>query len=555
MVRRWSNKLKQLLGLILFSLTVLCPQTVDYDLVIRNGRVLDGNGNPWIRADVAIKNGRFVLIGKVDGRGKREIDASGKYISPGWIDMLDQSGGSLLRNGLGESKLKMGVTTGIGGEAGTPVAAEKLPEYFAELEKGGISMNFGTAYNESQARVEVLGYAAREPNAEELARMQSIMETAMKNGALGMTTALIYPPGSYAATAELIAMAKAAAKYGGIYSTHMRGEGAELVQSIDEAIAIGEQGGLPVEIFHLKAAYEPGWGKLMTEAGKRIEQARARGLDIAADMYLYTAGGTSLDAVIPSWAHEGGTEALLKRLEDPDVRVRLKKETQTGSPGWWNLIEASGGWKHVILASTPNEEDRRFIGKSIAVIAEETGRDGPDTAYDLVLRGKDRCGAIYFMMSEADIETAVKFPWVSLGSDSAAMNLPPGGSQSLGHPRAYGNFPRLIAAYVRDKHVITLEDAIRKMTSWPATRMRLANRGSIKEGMWADVVIFDLARIQDRSTYEQPTLPPEGIDYVVVNGQVVIDQGKHTGAKPGQVLYGPGRQKTSDTISAGPGVR
>ena len=555
MVRRWSNKLKQLLSFVFFSWTAVCAQTVDYDLVIRNGRVLDGNGNPWIRADVAIKSGRFVRIGKVDGRGQREIDATGKYVSPGWIDMLDQSGGSLLRNGLGESKLKMGVTTGIGGEAGTPVAAEKLPEYFAELEKGGISMNFGTAYNESQARVEVLGYAAREPNAEELVRMQSIMETAMKNGALGMTTALIYPPGSYAATAELIAMAKAAAKYGGIYSTHMRGEGAELLQSIDEAIAIGEQGGLPVEIFHLKAAYEPGWGKLMGEAGKRIEQARAHGLDIAADMYLYTAGGTSLDAVIPSWAHEGGTEALLKRLEDPEIRARMKKETQTGSPGWWNLIEASGGWKHVILASTPNEEDRRFIGKSIAAIAEETGRDGPDTAYDLVLRGKDRCGAIYFMMSEADIETALRFPWVSLGSDSAAMNLPPGGSQSLGHPRAYGNFPRLIAAYVRDKHVITLEDAIRKMTSWPATRMRLANRGSIKEGMWADVVIFDLARIQDRSTYEQPTLPPDGIDYVLVNGQVVIDQGKHTGAKPGQVLYGPGRQKTPDAISADPGVR
>ncbi len=531
------------LYVFLFSSTALYAQTGDYDLVIRNGRVLDGNGNPWIRADVAIKNGRFVLIGKVDGRGRREIDATGKYVSPGWIDMLDQSGGSLLRNGLGESKLRMGVTTGIAGEAGTPVAADKLPEYFADLEKGGISMNFGTSYNESQARVEVLGYAAREPNAEELARMQSIMETAMKNGAFGMTTALIYPPGSYANTAELIAMAKAAAKYGGIYSTHMRGEGAELVQSIDEAIKIGEQGGLPVEIFHLKAAYEPGWGKLMVEAGKRIDGARARGLDVAADMYLYTAGGTSLDAVIPSWAHEGGTGALLKRLEDPDVRARLKKETQTGSPGWWNLIEASGGWSHVILASSPNEDDRRFIGKSIAAIAEETGKDGPDTAYDLVLRGKDRCGAIYFMMSEADIETAVKFTWVSLGSDSAAMNPRPGESQSLGHPRAYGNFPRLIAAYVRDKHVITLEDAIRKLSSWPATRMRLANRGSIKEGMWADVVIFDLARIQDRSTYQQPTLPPDGIDYVLVNGQVVIEQGKHSGAKPGQVLYGPGRRQ------------
>lgn len=528
--------------LLLVSLSALQAQSGEYDLVIRNGRVLDGNGNPWIRADIAIQDGRFAFIGKVDGRGRREIDASGKYVTPGWIDMLDQSGGSLMRNGLAESKLRMGVTTGIAGEGGTPVAADKLPEYFAGLEKSGISMNFGTYYNEVQARVEVLGYSAREPNSDELARMRSLMEIAMKNGALGMSTALIYPPGSYATTAELIEVAKGAAKYGGIYASHMRGEGAELLQSIDETISIGEKAGLPLEIFHLKAAYEPGWGKLMPEAGRRIEQARARGLDVAADMYLYTAGGTGLDAVIPSWAHEGGTDALLKRLEDPQVRTRLKKEIQTGSPGWWNVIESSGGWNHVILASSANEEDRRFVGKSIADIATETGKDPADTAFDLVARSKTRAGAIYFMMGEPDIETAIKFPWVSLGSDSAAMNPRPDAPPSLGHPRAYGNFPRLIANYVREKHVITLEDAVRKLSSWPATRMRLANRGSIKEGLWADVVIFDLARIQDRATYQQPALPPEGIDYVLVNGQVVIDQGKHTGAKPGQVLYGPGRR-------------
>jgi N-acyl-D-aspartate/D-glutamate deacylase len=525
--------------LLLFS-PALRAQTGDYDLVIRNGRVLDGCGNPWIRADVAIKDGRFVRIGKVAGRGRREIDATGKYVSPGWIDMLDQSGGALLRNPLAETKLQMGVTTGIGGEGGTVVAAEKLPEYFSQLEKQGISMNFGTYYNESQARVEVLAYAAREPNAEELARMQAILEIAMKNGALGMTTALIYPPSSYATTAELVEMAKVAARYGGIYASHMRGEGAELLQSIDEAIAIGEKGGLPVEIFHLKAAYQPGWGKLMVEAGKRIEQARARGLDVAADMYLYTAGGTGLEAVIPSWAHEGGTEALMKRLEDPEIRARLKKEIQTGSPGWWNVIEASGGWDKIVLASSSNEYDARFAGKNIAAIAKELGKDPADAAFDLVSRSKTRVGAIYFMMSEADIETAVKFPWVSMGSDSAAMVPRPGAPPALAHPRAYGNFPRLIAHYVRDKPVLTLEDAIRKMTSWPATRMRLANRGSIKEGMWADVVIFDLSRIQDRSTYQEPTLAPEGIEYVLVNGQVVMDQGKHTGAKPGQVLYGPG---------------
>ena len=532
--------MRKIIFLALSFSVALCAQSDDYDIVIRNGRVLDGAGNPWIRADVGIKNGRFVRLGKIAGHGKREIDATGKYVSPGWIDMLDQSGGSLLRNGLAESKVQMGVTTGIGGEGGTVVPADKLPEYFEQLEKAGISMNFGTYYNEAQARVAVLGQVAREATPDELKSMRALMETAMKNGVLGMTTALIYPPGSYATTPELIEVAKGAAQYGGIYASHIRGEGAELLQSIDEAISIGEKGGLPVEIFHLKAAYQPGWGKLMPDAGQHIEAARARGVDVAADMYLYTAGGTGLDSVIPSWAHEGGIDAMMKRLEDPEIRARLKKEIQTGSPGWWNVVEASGGWDHIVLASTGAQEDRHYVGKHIDEIAKEMGKDPPDAAYDLVYRSKIRAGAIYFMMGDADIETAVKFPWVSLGSDSAAMNPQPG-RESLDHPRTYGNFPRLIARYVRDKHVITLEDAIRKMSSWPATRMHLADRGLIREGMWADAVIFDLARINDKSTYEQPTLGPEGIDYVLVNGQVVVEQGKHTGAKPGKVIYGPGK--------------
>jgi N-acyl-D-amino-acid deacylase len=287
-----------LLALNPFILSVAAQSTEPlYDLVIRNGRVLDGAGNPWILADVAIKDGRLVRIGRIEGKGKREIDATGRYVSPGWIDMLDQSGGVLPRNGLAESKLQMGVTTGIAGEAGTPVPAEKLAEYFAALEKSGISMNFGTSFSETQARVAVLGEAAREPTPEELDRMRSIVETAMKAGALGITTALIYPPASYSKTAELIEMGKVAGRYGGFYSSHVRGEGKELVQSIQEAITIGEKGGLPVEIFHLKAAYQPGWGTLMRQAGETIEAARNRGVDVAADMYLYTAGGTSLSAV------------------------------------------------------------------------------------------------------------------------------------------------------------------------------------------------------------------------------------------------------------------
>lgn len=413
-------------------------QAPEYDVVIRNGRVLDGCGNPWIRADVAIKDGRFVRIGKVAGLGRREIDASGKYVSPGWIDMLDQSGGVLLRDGLAETKLRMGVTTGIGGEGGTVVPADKIPEYFAKLQSQGISINFGTYYNESQARVEVLQYAAREPSPEELARMQSLMETAMKNGVMGMTTALIYPPSSYATTGELVEMAKAAAKYGGIYASHMRGEGAELLQSIDEAITIGEKGGLPVEIFHLKAAYQPGWGKLMVEAGKRIEQARARGLDVAADMYMYTAGGTGLEAVIPSWASEGGPEELMKRLADPEIRARLKKEIQTGSPGWWNVVEASGGWDKIVLASSSNEEDARFVGKNIADIAKEVEKDPADTAFDLVARSKTRVGAIYFMMSEGRDRGEIslgEFGQRFVGDDSAA-----GGSSGAGAPPGLRQF-------------------------------------------------------------------------------------------------------------------
>jgi len=537
----WSRRFR----LLLFFLPILTiqAQTPAYDIVIRNGRVLDGCGNPWIRADVAIQDGHFARVGKVDGRGRVEIDAQGRYVSPGWIDVMDQSGGVLPLNGLAENKLRMGVTTAIGGEGGTPVPAEKIADYFADLEHKGISINFGSYFSETQARVAVLANEARAPNPEELARMQAILETAMKAGAMGMTTALIYPPSSYATTAELTEMAKVAARYGGIYASHIRGEGREVVESVDEAIAIGEHAGLPVEVFHLKAAYQPGWGTLMRESGKHIDQARQRGVDVAADLYVYTAGGTGLEAAIPSWAHEGGRPALLERLADPKIRARLKREIQTGSPGWWNIIEASGGWDNIVLANAQNPENERFNGKSLTEIAKEWGKQPADAAFDLVAQGHGRVMAIYHMMSEQDIDTALRFPWTSIGSDSGAA-AQSGANDAIGlpHPRAYGNFPRVIARYVREKKVLTLEEAVRKMTSWPATRYRLDHRGSIKEGLWADVVVFDYDKLQDRATYDQPTLSPEGIDYVLVNGQVVIDHGKHMGVRPGKVLYGPGRE-------------
>jgi N-acyl-D-aspartate/D-glutamate deacylase len=514
-----------------------------YDIVIRNGRVLDGMGNPWVAADVAIADGRFAAIGRIDGRGAREIDARSRYVSPGWIDMMDQSGSVLPKNGLAENKLRMGVTTAIGGEGGTPVPAEQVAQYFAGLEQSGISINFGSYYSETQARTAVLGNTAREPTPDELTRMQALMDTAMRGGAMGMTTALIYPPSSYAKTPELVEMAKVAAKHGGTYATHMREEGKDLIAAIEEAIAIGERAGLPVEIFHLKAAYQPGWGSLMTEARRTIDAARARGVDVAADMYVYTAGGTGLEATIPAWAQEGGRAALVTRLADPEVRARLKREVVSGSPGWSNLVEAAGGWSGIVLANARNPANTRFEGKSIAEIATLWNKDPADAAWDLVAQGEGRVMAIYHMMSEADVETALGFPWTSIGSDAGAAATA-GGQDPTGltHPRAYGNFPRVIARYVRERGVLTLEQAIRKMTSWPATRMRLADRGAIRVGCWADVVIFDHETLQDRATYEQPALSPTGIDYVLVNGQVVIDHDRHTGARPGRVLLGPGRR-------------
>jgi N-acyl-D-aspartate/D-glutamate deacylase len=541
---RFRGILSGLFALLLSTAALLAQAPATYDLVIRNGRVLDGMGNPWIAADVAINDGRFAAVGKITGKGEREIDATGRYVSPGWIDMMDQSGGVLPRNGLAENKLRMGVTTAIGGEGGTPVPAEQVADYFAGLERSGISINFGSYYSETQARTAVLGNTARAPTSDELARMQALLETAMRSGAMGMTTALIYPPSSYATTNELVEMARVAARHGGVYATHMRDEGKELLAAIQEAIAIGEGAGLPVEIFHLKAAFQPGWGTLMTEARRTIDAARERGVDVAADMYVYTAGGTGLEATIPSWAQEGGRAALRERLADPDTRARLKGEVVSGASGWSNLVEAAGGWTGIVLANARNPANARFEGKTIAEIAIEWNKDPADAAWDLVVQGDGRVMAIYHMMSEADVETALGFPWTSIGSDAGAA-LAPGGQDPTGltHPRAYGNFPRVIARYVRERGVPTLEQAVRKMTSWPATRMRLADRGAIREGCWADVVVFDYEALQDRATYDQPVLSPAGIDYVLVNGQVVIDHDRHTGARPGRVLYGPGRSR------------
>jgi N-acyl-D-amino-acid deacylase len=545
-----------LLGLIFSAcaVTAFAQPAATYDVVIRNGRVLDGGGNPWVAADVAIKDGRFVKIGRIEGRGTREIDAQGDYVSPGWIDMMDQSGEVLLKNGLAENKLREGVTSAIAGEAGTPVPAAQIADYFKKLETQGISLNFGTYYSSGQARVEVMGDVAGHPSAQQMAAMKAHVDDAMRAGAMGIATALIYPPDAFQSTDDLVELARVAARRGGIYASHMRDESAKLLQAIGESIEIGEKTGIQVEIFHFKGAYAPGWGKLVPEAGQLIEAARARGVNIAADMYVYTAGGTGLDITVPNWVWEQGAKKGLERLKDPKVRARLKKEVAAGSmPGWSNLIEASGGWDHVVLANAFNPKYDRYRFKSIDYIAKQLGQDPADVSWDIVLGAQpNRAMGLYFMMSEPDIATALRWPWMSIGSDAGA-NEAPGKIDAIGlpHPRAYANFPRVIAEYVKKRHVLTLEDAVRKMTSWPATRMRLYDRGVIREGLKADVTIFNEERLDDVANYENPTTYPTGIDYVLVNGQLVVDKGRHTGAKPGNVLRGAGYEASAGPATSG----
>ncbi|KAB7629759.1 N-acyl-D-amino-acid deacylase family protein [Stenotrophomonas rhizophila] len=518
----------------------------DYDLVIRGGRVLDGAGNPWVRADVAVKEGRVVRVGQVPGQGTREIDATGRYVSPGFIDMMDQSGAALLKDGAAENKLRMGVTTLIGGEGGPPVPAAGMPGYFKQLETQGIAVNFGTYYSSTQARVHVMGDAAGAPTSKQLDAMGEQVKIAMEAGAFGISSALIYAPSSFQSTSDLISLAKVAAQCDGFYATHMRDESEGVVKAIEEAIEIGEKGGVKVEIFHLKAAYAPEWGKLMPQALATINAARDRGVDVAADLYPYTAGGTGLEIIAPSWVWADGLEKGIERVRDPKVRERMKKEVAAGSmPGWSNLVHASGGFQNVRLANSFSDKYRRFHGKTLAEIGAELNLDPADAAWDIALEGlPNRAVALYFMISEEDVQLALRQPWVSIGSDAAAaVNYGSDGAIGLPHPRAYGTFPRILAEYVKRRHVLTLEDAVRKMTSWPAQRMGLSDRGLIREGMRADIVLFDLDTLDDVASWDAPAGAPTGIETVIVNGVVSFEGGKHTGARAGSALRHPCRAR------------
>ncbi len=511
----------------------------EYDLVIRGGRVLDGAGNPWVRADVAVKDGYIVRVGDVSGKGAKEIDAKGRYVSPGFIDMMDQSGRVLLANGDAENKLRMGVTTVIAGEGGTPVEAKEIPTYFGTLEKQGIAVNFGTYYSTMQARGKIFGDGAGTPSPTQMKAMEQEVELAMKAGVFGISTALVYSPSNFQSTADLITLAKVAGKCGGYYATHMRDEAAKLVPAIEEAIEIGEKGGVKVEIFHLKAGYRPGWGKIMPQAVATIAAARARGVDVAADMYPYAAGGTGLDITVPTWVWADGKAKGIERLKDPAVRAKLKKELAAGSqPDWSNFVEASGGWQNVVLANGHSDTYRQYHGKSIAEIAAALKQDPADTAWDILIGAlPKRAMALYFMMGEPDIELALRQPWVSIGSDAgAAQNYGQVDGLGLPHPRAYGNHVRVIAEYVKRRPVLSLEDAVRKMTSWPAERMGLSDRGLVRQGMRADLLVFDLDKLDDVASYTNPLSSPNGIGEVIVNGVVTIDKGQTTGARAGKVL-------------------
>ncbi|MDP4745017.1 MAG: amidohydrolase family protein [Porticoccaceae bacterium] len=530
-----------------------------YDVIIKNGRVLDGAGNPWIKADIAIKSGRFAKVGIVNGTSKKIIDASGKYVSPGFIDIMDQSGRVLLTNGLAENKLLMGVTSLIAGEGGTPVPVDDIPAYFNSLETRGISVNFGSFFNISQARIPVLGETDASPTQSQLLEMQLIVDKAMRAGVMGLSSALIYPPDAYASTSDIIEMAKAIAPYGGVYASHIRSEGRDLIEGINEFIEICEKAGVRGELFHIKNAYAPNWGKAVHIAIDTINAARARGVDVAADQYPYVAGGTGLDATLPKWIFANGLDKALVEIMKPEVRVKMKQEIM--DPASDSLVVASGGWKGVVLANSHLDEYRKFHNMNFEDIGAALGRDPADVSWDIFVKaaslrvgsgnnsrgpenmGGKRAMALFFMMTEHDVQTFMKQPWVAIGSDAgAASELGAIDILGLPHPRSYGTFARIIAKYHKETGILTLADAVRKMTSWPAARMRLKDRGTIQEGLWADAVIFDLETIKDNATWNNPVSTPNGISHVLVNGTLTIENGVHTGARSGKVLYGGGKQ-------------
>ncbi|MEO8460375.1 MAG: D-aminoacylase [Dokdonella sp.] len=535
--------------------------SAEYDVIIRNGHIIDGTGSPWYSADLAIKDGRIAAIGQLaDAQAKRSIDAHGMVVAPGFIDMLGQSEITVLIDPRLPSKIFQGITTEITGE-GTSIAPlndamikeaqpgldhygikadwRTLEGYFARLRKQGIGINIGTYFGAASAREMVIGYENRAPTAAELKQMQALVADGMRQGALGLSTALQYAPAPYATTDELIALAQTASRYGGIYATHMRSEGDKEMAALDETFRIGREAHIPVEIFHLKASGKSNWGK-MPQIIARIEAARADGIDVAADTYAYTAWQNTFSAIIPPWAHEGGDSKLIERLRDPAMRARIRKDMTTPDASWDNEWLAINGPHDILISITTNPELAKYQGMRIDEIAKQWNKDAIDTIMDFLIEDKAATGVVIFCMDEPDVELALKQPWVSIDNDYPGTS--PDGilGKDHPHPRAYGTFPRILSKFVREQKLLTLPDAIRKFSALPAQRMHLNDRGVLKQGLWADVVVFDPHTIHDVATYEKPNQLSVGMQYVLVNGQPVIDGGKMTGTLPGMILHGAG---------------
>lgn len=532
-----------------------------YDVIIRGGHILDGTGNPWYAADIGIRGDKIVTIGKLDGASAREtIDATGKIVAPGFIDMLGQSETSLLIDKRALSKLSQGITSEITGEGGSIAPQDEktitpmkpflehyhlsidwtdLSGYYDRLEKSGTALNIGTYVGAAQVREAVIGDDDRAPTPEELQKMEDLVAQEMQQGAMGLSTALIYPPGHYAKTDELIALAKVASKYGGIYASHMRSEGQTEMQAVDEAIEIGRQADLPVEIFHLKVSGKSRWGS-MPKLVQKIQAARNSGLNMAADMYPYVAGATALASCLPPWVADGGAAKLLARLHDPAMRKRIKTEMAADHPGWENLYFDSGGAPGVMVSGVVNPDLKKYDGMTVAQIASAEKKDPLEALFDFVIADHAQTGALYFIANEQDLQYGLKQTWTSIGLDAPETALDGPLFEPHNHPRAWGSMPRFIGHYSRDLHLVPLEQAIRKITSLPAEREHLAGRGLLKQGFFADITIFDPKTIIDKATYKDPNQVSGGVDYVFVNGQLEFANGKLTGEPAGRPLRGQG---------------
>jgi len=544
----------------------VCGQTIEhspYDLVIVNAHILDGSGSPWYEGSVAIRNGRIADIGRLgDVTAKRTIDARGLVVAPGFIDMHSHSDFALLADGKAESKIRQGVTTEIIGEAESagPVLGPAVPqlerelaamglkrtwstlgEYFSVLEKHGTAVNIASYVGSGQVRLDVMGNVNRQPTAAELEKMESLVDQSMREGAIGLSAGLIYPPNSFAKTEELIKLAKVAARYGGIYTSHIRDEGDHETEALREAIEIGEEAGLPAHILHFKMAGKQNWGKI-GEMAAIIQAARDRGLDVTADQYPYIAGMTGLQMTLPPKYLEGTHQEVINRLKDAAARDEIRTLIENGVPGWEDHVQGTGGWHGVMVAAVQNPENKKFEGKRMDEVAKIKGKDPVDALCEVLSSEETFPYAIYFAMDEADVRTALQQSWVGIGSDGVAVN-PEMKFMGKPHPRFYGTFPRVLGEYVREEKVITLTDAVRKMTSLAAQITGLTDRGLLRPGMAADITIFDPGTVRDKATFEDPSQYPVGIPYVIVNGTVVIDDGKHTGALPGHVLYGRGKNQ------------